>query len=663
MIQLPAVFSSGAVFQQKSTVLLHGTASENRSVSVRLVLCRDGSVLNEYRADANENGRFQVELKAPAASFDTYRIELSDGEPLVLDHILFGEVWIAAGQSNMEYQNFAADGHEDFYKSVENDTIRYYRQEIYIDGHGENTMYPNQPFEPSDELGGVWSDARDIGNFSMISAVASSFAKEIYEFLNTAGEVPVAILAVPVGGVFIEAYLAREDIEENPDIYAYLKAADRLPEKDKWNQRGAMNYTQSTGLYNSKIFPLRGLKFRGVLWYQGENNVVSSAVREDQSYYQKALTVLRKRFEILFKEDHHPNFPLIASELAPYVYGNDTVCNLNYLNEAISNTVKSDPLNFAAIPVYDVPVKWDFVDNHPIHTCVKYPIGERMALCAKSLAYHHNGVKTAPMDRDIEFRGNKLIISFSDTGKGLCTKNNDKVRGFWICGENRIYVPADAKIISPDAIELQNEFIENPQYAAYHYPSLDFEGNVYSIDGLPLAPFATDKTGEVRISAKPWLNLNRQRMWVHEYLTDEFYDVFYHPVWHAVEGSLFCTDDIFTLSGTSLRIFGTPDRIGVSLLHHPAYDLDCYRFRAMRISVLNLKNDLKLEFLIRKTDSEKIIRQITAVKIGDLIQGWAEYEFNFTGMEECVIEKMSFLFNSKDQKYKFVNIDDLKLVP
>ena len=92
-VVLPKVLCSNMVLQQQSEVNLWGKAEPKSAIDVT-VSWSDKT----YRAVADKNGDWQVKVATPIASFEKQSITISDGEALVLENILIGDVWICAGQ-------------------------------------------------------------------------------------------------------------------------------------------------------------------------------------------------------------------------------------------------------------------------------------------------------------------------------------------------------------------------------------------------------------------------------------------------------------------------------------------------------------------------------------------------------------------------------------
>ncbi|MDF2686166.1 MAG: sialate O-acetylesterase, partial [Clostridia bacterium] len=617
MIKLPSIFSNGALYQQKSNLDIHGSSVANSKIIAKLLGLN--GVFSEISVNSDENGGFMLTLKTPPASFDKYFITISDlnsGDELKIENILFGELWLASGQSNMEMTNASMYEREELLASIKNYNIRCYKQQPLGEGGGFGPF----PFDPSNQLPGIWCEAGDIENMVYISAAATSFAKILYEKIN----IPIGILNSSMGATGIECWLPKEDVMENEKIYNVLKEQNRLPVKERWDSYGEWNFLQPCALFNQKIYPLIGVKTRGVIWYQGESNV-SAYLKE--THYINCLKRYQETYEKLFKSENEETFPMISSLLYPWSYGESGECNMSYINKAFTDTADNYPDKFAVAAIYDLPPIWSyFENNHPIHPANKYQVGDRLGLLAMNNCYGRSGQKSSPVFSNMEKCDDKLIITFKNVGEGLhCKdKDKDKIKGFYICGENNLYINADAKIIQKDKVAVFNKHLSKPLNAAYQYSSLENDGNLFGGE-LPVAPFATDNENIIKIELKPWLDLTKQAVWVFN-CHEDINDMFYRPIWHPAKESEICYDDAFSETGKSLRILGDGQVIGAYVKSYNYNALDLQNYKALHFDIFNHRNvKCFAELNIKVSPSEKQIIKLDGEKLADKNNGWAEF--------------------------------------
>lgn len=176
--QLPEILSDGMVLQQKSTVKIWGKSDAGKTVSIST----SWGVENKS-AIADNNGNWLVMIETPEASFTPYSITISDGEEVVLNNILIGEVWLASGQSNMEmplngfWNNPIKDANDVILNAGQYPAIRFV------------TIEKAQSFEPLETAKGKWQVSNP-ENAPQFSATAFFFAETLHKALN----VPVGII-------------------------------------------------------------------------------------------------------------------------------------------------------------------------------------------------------------------------------------------------------------------------------------------------------------------------------------------------------------------------------------------------------------------------------------------------------------------------------------
>ncbi|MGB8452541.1 MAG: hypothetical protein WCD89_09420 [Anaerocolumna sp.] len=113
-----------------------------------------------------------------------------------------------------------------------------------------------------------------------------------------------------------------------------------------------------------------------------------------------------------------------------------------------------------------------------------------MALAAQKVAYGEE-VVTCPLYRSAKRDGNRIIISFCDTGSGLITKDGDKPGHFAIAGADKVFFRADAEI-EGDCVVVWHDQVPDPIYVRYAWADNPEGANLYNREGLPASPFTTE---------------------------------------------------------------------------------------------------------------------------------------------------------------------------
>ena len=209
-------------------------------------------------------------------------------DSLILKDILVGEVWLAGGQSNMQFRLDKEKNWDKYKDSIDNKSIRYlFVPQKYYEGHTvKDSIF-------------IWRDAvKD--KAKKMSAVAYFFAKELYSKLN----VPIGIICDYKGGTPAESWISRETLIDNEKLKSIVEEYECLTDSYSENEyetlyanylgnlesynkavkkgdsnivkpvepMGKFNYKRPYGLYETMLKPIMPYTVKGVIWYQGEAN-------------------------------------------------------------------------------------------------------------------------------------------------------------------------------------------------------------------------------------------------------------------------------------------------------------------------------------------------------------------------------------------------------
>ena len=260
----------------------------------------------------------------------------------------------------------------------------------------------------------------------------------------------------------------------------YLSTDDQLMRislKGAWKYNGAIEpklpvgkgYSNNiTCMYNTKIAPLLPYGIRGFLWYQGEGNS-----GQPELYKQLQPTMIND-WRIRFEQGY---LPFLFVQL-PNIEGG----SCQYFREA-----QAESLN---LPNVGMAVSIDVGDPYDIHPNNKRPVGERLYLRAKELAYHDSiGVFQGPVYTSFRIEGDSIRLKFTNTGSGLISKDNKNLRTFEIAGKDGKYVPAKAIIDGKDIL-VWSDMVKDPQNVRHAWSS-NPSVNLYNKEGLPATSFRT----------------------------------------------------------------------------------------------------------------------------------------------------------------------------
>lgn len=515
-VRLYNVYGDGMLFQQKKEAVFAGEGKPGSVIKV--ILNDENGTVACSESTVNADGTFSVFFTAPSGAFKEYTVILSqDGEVFeTLERVVFGELWLASGQSNMQYPLAQAKYGYDSFANGErfSEWLRVLMVPPYVDSYAQIGFVPDIP--QKDIAGAQWIDGSNEFIYNM-SAVAFYFADEMLREL----QMPVGVLNASLGGSSIASWISREKVDSVPEFKDMLINYGAYKESKDWTAKDQNVYTDMGANYNHKISALSNFRPVGMIWYQGESDIGHS-----EEYYSKAMDVMQDLFTETFSYENG-KFPLIYTNLAEYFYTEDGMI-LPDRNIAFSKIQKNRPDSRATFGIYDLPVTY-LPAAGLIHPESKKEIGERMALCAKGMVYGKFDTYTSATVKETLIKDGSIYVTFKDVGNGLVV-TGDELNGFAVCGADGIYVQAQAEIVSADTVKIWNEEVKNPVSATYAYCMGNGRSNLAcAYDGeepLPVSIFITDRTvGKHYWTDKRWADCENGSLW---HTTDDktsgFYD-------------------------------------------------------------------------------------------------------------------------------------------
>ncbi|HVZ25347.1 MAG TPA: sialate O-acetylesterase, partial [Sediminibacterium sp.] len=440
------------------------------------------------------DGVWMVNLRPLEAGGPYVMNIVSKDTTITIQDVMVGEVWLCSGQSNMERQL----GPRPPQKPIVN-----WEQEVQQANYPALRQYAvpeRYAAEMQTDANGSWQvcSPETVPDFS---AVAYFFARDLYNEIK----IPVGILFAAYGGTPAEHWTNREALNSNPQLQelvsAYDKAVREYPDKlAQYSQEAIPLYRQFLedsakavadslplpkrpappadpqkghmigGLYNAMIHPLIPYAIKGVCWYQGESNNSRAGV------YASLLTTLINNWR---DEWHSGKFPFLIVQIAPHKDMSPQ------LREAQWDVVRDVPRT-ALIVTTDCG---DSADIHPAH---KQPVGQRLAIAARALAYRAHIEYSGPAYRKMIITGNEARIVFDHAHNGLTLKNGDSVlSGFQLAGLDHRFYPAQARI-SHNAVILTSPKVRQAAEVRFGWENVPHV-NLYNTEGLPAIPFRTDR--------------------------------------------------------------------------------------------------------------------------------------------------------------------------
>jgi len=451
-IKLPAIVSSNMVLQRNTSVKLWGWADANEQITIKTSWLK--TTIN-IQADANGNWSVDVQT---TNSKERQSINLkSKTSNIALDNILFGEVWLCSGQSNMEmpmkgYTGQPIFGSAEAVAKSNNPNLRLFSV--------TRTKGAKNPLKDLEKYS-AWQQATP-ESVLKFSAVAYFYGQQLQEILD----VPVGLILSAWGGSSVQAWMSNEALSKHQTI--------DLTDKDISVKPNII----PTALFNSMINPLIPYTIKGAIWYQGESN------REEADKYKVLFPAMvedwRKRWGV-------GNFPFYYVQIAPHKYGgNETILNKD--NTAFIREVQFQCLDL--IPNSGIAITMDIGAQNSIHPPKKKEVADRLLYNALNQTYGYKTIDYAgPIFDSMEVKGGGLLIKFKNEENGVYSY--DELEGFEIAGNDKVFYPASAKIVDRKKVLVSSDKVPNPVAVRYCWNNW-VSGTLLNTNLLPASSFRTD---------------------------------------------------------------------------------------------------------------------------------------------------------------------------
>ncbi|MFD0797304.1 sialate O-acetylesterase [Maribacter chungangensis] len=437
-ITLPRIFGDNMVLQRESEVYLYGWASPNETFNITTGW--DGKTIE---VKTGINAKWRVQVTTPKAG-GPYEIEFNGNKNTIkLKNVLIGEVWLASGQSNMEWS--ANSGIVDAATEIQN--ARYPNIRLF-------TVDKRTATTPQEYVSGDWEicSPETMADFS---AVAYFFARRVQEEMN----IPVGLIDASWGASSAEVWTPEYVFDEHPQ----LKESHKLIKTNQWAP------IERSTLYNAMIAPLTNFKISGALWYQGESNTANA-----QSYKD-----LFTKMIMSWRKEWGADFPFYYVQIAPYNYG-----------RAHEGAIVRDQQRRAlTLPNTGMVVTSDICTVDDIHPQNKQDVGLRLANIA--LKEHFNVLKTevyGPLFKNFETNDRELLVHL-DHANGLHFKaKSDSF--FEIAGADGVYHTAKPKIRN-NTVVLTAKQVSVPVSVRFAWGNTDIPG-LFNAAELPTSTFSSN---------------------------------------------------------------------------------------------------------------------------------------------------------------------------
>ncbi len=476
-VRLPSLFTDHMVLQQGKPIPVWGWAEDGEQVTVELLGKKSKTVAKE--------GRWMVRLPRQKAG-GPHELRVRGKNSITLQDVLVGEVWVCSGQSNMEWPLSRSENSGQDIAGSANSNFRLF------------TVPKLKATELTSDVKSSWkiSSAETTPGFS---AVAYYFGRDLQKALG----VPVGLIHTSWGGSPAEVWMSQDVLESNPaykreildpfdaafknyqnDLANYDKevAAAKVEGRKPNGNRPNIGW-RPTELYNGMIHPLLPYAINGAIWYQGESN----AGRAHQ--YRSLFADMIKNWRAKWGQG---DFTFLEVQLAPWDRNKKRA-----LSEITASPVESDWAELREaqwlatknLPKVGMAVITDVGDKDDIHPTKKAPVGARLALAARKIAYGQKVIHSGPLYSSHKISGSEVTLSFDHAGTGLEARGGT-LTGFSIAGADQKFAWANARI-EGEKVVVSSSSVTHPvavRFGWADYPVV----NLFNREGLPASPFRTD---------------------------------------------------------------------------------------------------------------------------------------------------------------------------
>jgi len=430
-----------------------------------------------YMKPGMAGGPFQMIVEGNATGGGA----IAPPQRIALDDVLVGDVWVASGQSNMEFPMRQAETAGADLPHAANDRIRL----LMVKKRAVD--FPKDDVETKGWAASTTETAKEF------SAVAWYFAREI----ERREQVPVGVIDSTWGGTVAEAWTRMaalgEDAalaplfvswgrmtERESDAVLTEKERDRLREEARAGGKPEPQFPwhpqlDSWGpgmLWNGMIAPLTPFALRGVIWYQGESN----SALERAGLYRRVFSTLIEDWR---REWGVGDFPFLYVQIS------------NFKSSPAEDwaALREQQRRTLALKNTAMAVTIDIGNPDNVHPTDKVDVGHRLALAARALSYGETVDYEGPSYRQATAEGSAIRAWF-DHAHGLTAKGG-AVTGFEVAGTDGKFVPATATIEGLSVVA-KSDTVAEPVFVRYGWANSP-ECNLFNGEGLPASPFTSEK--------------------------------------------------------------------------------------------------------------------------------------------------------------------------
>ncbi len=477
-VSLPSFLGDHMVIQRNQPVHLWGMADPGEAITVEF----RG---NHASTKADELGRWSLHLPQGEAG-GPFPLTIQGKNTIEWNDILVGDVWVASGQSNMEFQIAQS--------TWDNSGVQNWKQ-VIADANVPNLRIISigkkfSEYPKADAASSGWSvcTPTSVANFS---AVGYFFARNIMEHEH----VPMGVMEADWGGTPAEAWTSLDALSADTALMPVFSARAKTMDKETTlilQQKTAIQAAAQAkaqgktpapipwhpdpdswapaGLYNAMIAPLVPLPIRGVIWYQGESN--TDATRAP--VYEHLFSTMIQDWSARWNQG---DFPFLYVQIAGF----------NYQDEWAE--VRDAQRRVLSLPNTGMAVTVDITgDPDNVHPKDKLDVGNRLALWALDISYGEHVEDSGPLFLHAVSEHKHMRVQFDHASGGLVV-HGQQLKGFEVAGADEKFVPAQATIVKDNVVASSTD-VSKPKYVRYGWASSP-DCNLFNQAGLPASPFTS----------------------------------------------------------------------------------------------------------------------------------------------------------------------------
>jgi sialate O-acetylesterase len=435
-LKLASYFGDHMVLQRNHALWVWGEGDPQANVEVAI-----GK--QHVTATVGADGRWQARL-SPFPAGGPYNLTVtSDGSVVTIHDVLFGDVWLCSGQSNMQLLVKECEAREQKATLADRPMLRLCSVGKAFEGTPQSSADIHWRVctpEPARNFSGV-------GYFFACELLKDPALKNI----------PIGLIDSSYGGTAGEAWIPQPALEKfNPkDLHDSIFGI------------------KPANLYNAMIAPLGPATFKGVIWYQGENN------SEYPGAYPRLLSTMIAEWRQQFED---PNLPFFIVQLPDYAKQWEGFY-YPWVREAQAKVVRSVPHTALVVAI-------NTTDGFSLHPKQKLEIGRRVALQIRHDVYKENIVSRGPVFKNAKVEGSTIRVTFDTGDGGLASSSTNGIRGFAVAGADAEYRVASARI-EGNSVIVQSDEVPHPKTVRYAWAGVP-RSTLINQAGLPAAPFRTD---------------------------------------------------------------------------------------------------------------------------------------------------------------------------